>query len=133
MAERARGTVIADESVNVFGEQLIACSADPLTGWFRNGSCDTCSQDGGSHTVCAQMTDAFLEFSKAQGNDLSTPRPEFGFPGLKAGDYWCLCASRWMEAFNAGKAPKVKLAATHKRALEACSMEALRQCALDLN
>ncbi|MBB5514807.1 uncharacterized protein (DUF2237 family) [Rubricella aquisinus] len=79
------------------------------------------------------MTDAFLAFSKAQGNDLSTARPEFGFPGLKAGDYWCLCASRWMEAFNAGKAPKVKLAATHKRALEACSLRALRQCAVDLN
>lgn len=133
MAERAHGTVIADESLNVFGERLIACSTDPMTGWFRNGSCDTCSQDGGSHTVCAVMTDEFLEYSKAQGNDLITPRPEFGFPGLVAGDCWCLCANRWMEAYSAGKPAKVKLQATHKRALEACPIEALRKCAIDLN
>ena len=94
------------------------CSKDPLTGFFRDGSCNTCSQDHGSHTVCAIMTDEFLAYSKYVGNDLSTPRPEFGFDGLAAGDQWCLCAARFMQAAEEGCAPKVQLEATHKRALD---------------
>lgn len=107
-----------DPSLNVLGGALEACSTDPVTGYFRNGACDTCAQDTGSHTVCAVMTAEFLAFSKYVGNDLSTPRPEFGFPGLKAGDGWCLCASRFLQAHEEGCAPKVNLAATHVRALE---------------
>lgn len=122
-----------DPSVNVLGEQLRPCSTDPLTGFFRNGSCDTCDEDHGSHTVCAAMTAEFLEFSKAAGNDLSTPRPEFGFDGLKPGDQWCLCAERFMEAYLAGKAPRVRLTATHKRALEAVPLDLLREHALERN
>ncbi|PKQ06856.1 MAG: DUF2237 domain-containing protein, partial [Alphaproteobacteria bacterium HGW-Alphaproteobacteria-10] len=95
--------------------------------------CDTGATDHGSHTVCAVMTADFLAFSKARGNDLSTPHPEFGFPGLKPGDRWCLCAARWMEAYAAGKAPKVRLVSTHKRALDICPMNALREHALDLS
>ena len=110
---------------NLLGQDLIPCSTDPMTGWYRDGCCNTDAMDQGSHTVCALMTEEFLRFSKAQGNDLSTPRPEFGFPGLKPGDYWCLCASRWAEAYAAGKAPKVKLAATHERALDIISLESL--------
>ncbi len=121
------------QSENVFGEQLEPCSMSPMTGFFRNGCCDTSPADAGSHTVCVVMTDAFLEYSKARGNDLSTPRPEHGFTGLKAGDRWCLCASRWMEAYLAGKAPKVRLVSTHKAALEICPLEALREHAFDLS
>lgn len=120
-------------SVNVFGEPLLACSMDPVTGWYRNGSCDTCLADAGSHTVCAVMTDSFLAFSKAQGNDLSTPRPEYGFPGLKAGDHWCLCAARWLEAHEADAAPSVRLRATHVRALEIAPLALFQQYAVDLN
>ena len=123
----------AAPSVNVFGAPLEPCSTAPMTGFFRNGCCDTAALDAGSHTVCAVMTEAFLEFSKARGNDLSTPRPEFHFPGLKPGDRWCLCAARWLEAHQAGKAPKVRLVSTHERALEVCPMEALRAHALDLS
>lgn len=119
-------------SRNVFGEPLQPCSAAPLTGFFRNGCCDTSAQDVGSHTVCAVMTDEFLRFSKAQGNDLSTPLPEFGFPGLKAGDRWCLCAPRWREAFEAGQAPLVVLRATHQGALDHCALEDLKRHAIDL-
>jgi uncharacterized protein (DUF2237 family) len=122
-----------DPSVNVLGGPLAACSTSPMTGFFRNGCCDTNEADAGSHTVCAVMTAEFLAFSKARGNDLSTPRPEFGFPGLKPGDRWCLCAARWLEAWRAGKAPKVRLDATHERALEVCPIEALKASALDLN
>ena len=111
---------------NVLGGPLIACSLDPLTGFFRNGCCDTGPDDGGSHTVCAVMTDAFLAYSRGCGNDLSTPRPEYGFVGLRAGDHWCLCAPRWHEAFAAGCAPKVVLAATHVGALAYCEMDDLR-------
>lgn len=110
---------------NVLGEDLESCSTDPMTGWFRNGCCDTGPGDTGVHTVCAVMTDDFLAFSKEAGNDLSTPHPEHGFPGLKAGDRWCLCAPRWQEALEAGMAPKVVLSATHILSLEWTSMKDL--------
>ena len=119
-------------SRNVFGETLQACSMKPMTGFFRNGCCDTSVQDVGSHTVCVVVTDPFLEFSKSQGNDLSTPLPDFGFAGLKAGDRWCLCAPRWKEAFDAGKAPRVVLRATHEGALDYCSLAELKSHAIDL-
>jgi uncharacterized protein (DUF2237 family) len=122
-----------DASENVFGARLEPCSTAPMTGFFRNGCCDTSAADHGSHTVCAVMTAEFLAFSKMRGNDLSTPRPEFGFAGLKPGDRWCLCAARWMEAYEAGAAPKVRLVSTHRRALEICPMDALREHALDLS
>ncbi len=121
-----------DESLNVFDEPLETCSMDPVTGFFRDGCCNTSGQDGGSHTVCAVLTAEFLEFSRQQGNDLITPRPEFGFPGLKPGDRWCLCASRWYEAEQSGAAPRVYLRATHRRALERVPLETLKPYALDL-
>jgi uncharacterized protein len=117
---------------NVLGGPLATCSERPLTGFFRNGCCETNAQDIGLHVVCAQMTAAFLEFSKASGNDLSTPMPDFGFPGLKPGDRWCLCAARWKQALDAGKAPRVVLAATHEAALEVVALEDLKRHALDL-
>lgn len=120
-----------DPSLNVLGDPLRPCSADPLTGYFRNGACDTCEQDHGSHTVCAIMTAEFLAFSKYVGNDLSTPHPEFGFAGLNPGDQWCLCAGRFLQAHDEGCAPRVQLASTHRRALEIVSLEVLRQHALD--
>lgn len=120
-----------DESINVLGEPLAQCSVDPLTGYFRDGHCNTCDQDSGSHTVCAIMTDEFLAFSKYVGNDLSTPMPQFRFPGLKAGDQWCLCAGRFLQAHDEGCAPKVNLAATHARALEIVPLNVLREHALD--
>ena len=116
-----------DPSLNVLGDRLEPCSTDPMTGFFRNGACDTCREDQGSHTVCAVMSDEFLAFSKYVGNDLSTPRPEFGFQGLKAGDNWCLCAGRFLQAHDEGCAPKVKLQSTHQRALEIVSLEVLRE------
>jgi uncharacterized protein (DUF2237 family) len=122
-----------EDSVNVLGGRLEPCSTAPMTGFFRNGCCDTSDQDRGSHTVCAVMTAEFLAFSKARGNDLSTPRPEFGFPGLKPGDRWCLCAPRWREAWDAGMAPKVRLASTHRNALDWCPISALRAHAVDVN
>jgi uncharacterized protein (DUF2237 family) len=112
---------------NVLGGRLLLCSADPLTGFTRTGCCETGPEDTGSHTVCAVMTDAFLTFSRLRGNDLSTPRPAYGFPGLRAGDRWCLCAPRWQEAFLAGKAPDVVLEATHVGALMYCELEDLRR------
>ncbi len=118
------------DSVNVLGEKLADCSHDPVTGFFRDGCCNTSDEDRGSHTVCAVMTKEFLEFSRGRGNDLSTPRPEFGFPGLKAGDQWCLCAARWREAFQAGCAPRVVLAATHEAALQYVTLDQLRAHAL---
>lgn len=114
-----------DEDVNVVGGELLPCSNEPLTGFFRDGCCATGDEDIGSHTVCAVMTDDFLAFSKAAGNDLSTPMPQFGFDGLQAGDRWCLCAARWLEAYEAGQAPEVVLGATHVRALEIVPIEAL--------
>ena len=120
-----------DAPVNVLGEPLVPCSSDPLTGFFRDGHCNTCREDAGSHTVCAVMTDEFLALSKYLGNDLSTPRPEFDFPGLKAGDHWCLCAGRFLQAADEGCAPRVSLSATHKGALEIVPMEVLSDHALD--
>ena len=119
-------------SRNVFGEPLLACSTAPVTGFFRNGCCDTAAEDVGSHTVCAVMTAEFLEFSRLRGNDLSTPMPEYGFPGLNPGDRWCLCAPRWKEAFDAGQAPRVVLRATHEGALDYCSLADLKAFAIDL-
>jgi uncharacterized protein (DUF2237 family) len=110
---------------NVLGGPLLACSYDPLTGFFRDGCCNTGPDDLGSHTVCARVTDAFLAFSRSRGNDLSTPRPEFRFRGLKDGDRWCLCAARWLEAFHAGVAPPVVLEATHESVLAIVPMKAL--------
>lgn len=122
-----------DESLNVFGESLETCGEDPVTGFFRDGCCNTSDQDIGSHTVCVEVTDEFLEYSRFRGNDLVTPVPEFEFPGLKPGDRWCLCAARWLEAREAGMAPRVFLRRTHLRALEVVPMELLRQYAVDLN
>lgn len=116
---------------NVLGGELAECGRDPITGFFRDGCCNTSPEDVGSHTVCATVTDRFLEFSKAAGNDLSTPRPEYGFAGLKAGDGWCVCASRWLEAAEAGFACGVRLAATHERALDVVPLEMLRAHAVD--
>jgi uncharacterized protein (DUF2237 family) len=122
-----------DKSLNVFDDLLETCSERPVTGFFRDGCCNTDATDVGSHTVCVQLTKEFLEFSRFRGNDLSTPRPEFGFPGLKPGDRWCLCAARWLEAHEAGMAPRVYLRGTHKRALEIVPLELLRSFAADLN
>ncbi|MCB4379785.1 DUF2237 domain-containing protein [uncultured Tateyamaria sp.] len=116
-----------DESVNVLGTALQACGMDPVTGFFRDGHCNTCAADQGSHTVCAVMTAEFLAYSKYVGNDLSTPRPEFRFAGLKPGDSWCLCASRFLQAHDEGCAPKVSLAATHQRALDIVPLDVLQQ------
>ncbi|MGR3641141.1 DUF2237 family protein [Alterinioella nitratireducens] len=115
-----------DPSVNVLGEALQSCSTAPMTGFFRDGACNTCVEDAGSHTVCALMTAEFLAFSKYVGNDLSTPRPEFGFAGLDPGDHWCLCAARFLQAHDEGCAPQVNLAATHQKALEIVPLEVLR-------
>jgi uncharacterized protein (DUF2237 family) len=114
-----------DVDVNVVGGELQPCSTSPLTGFFRDGCCATGPEDVGSHTVCAVMTERFLEFSRLAGNDLSTPRPEWGFAGLEPGDRWCVCAARWLEAHHAGCAPPVVLGATHARALEVVPIEAL--------
>jgi uncharacterized protein (DUF2237 family) len=119
-------------SLNVLGGKLEACSIKPMTGFFRNGCCDTGPEDMGSHTVCVVATAEFLEFSKARGNDLSTPMKAFGFPGLKPGDRWCLCAPRWQEALEAGSAPRVVLRATHQGALEHCALADLKKYAIDL-
>ncbi len=122
-----------DPSLNVLGEALEPCSTDPMTGFFRNGSCDTCAEDRGSHTVCAVMTADFLSFSRSVGNDLSTPRPEFGFEGLSPGDQWCLCAARFLQACKAGRAPRIRLRATHRRALEIVPLDMLREYAVERN
>ena len=114
-----------DDPVNVLGGPLEPCGMDPVTGFFRDGHCNTCTEDHGSHTVCAVMTAEFLALSKYLGNDLSTPRPEFGFAGLKPGDRWCLCAGRFLQAAEEGAGPKVHLAATHRRALDVVPLEVL--------
>ena len=114
---------------NVVGTELETCSTDPTTGFFRDGCCNTGAQDVGLHTVCAEVTEEFLEFSKARGNDLSTPMPMHDFPGLKDGDRWCLCVLRWKEAYEAGMAPLVNLKATHMSALEFVDLEALKEFA----
>ncbi len=118
-------------SLNVLDGPLQSCSTEPMTGFFRNGCCETGPSDRGRHIVCVVLTDDFLEFSKTQGNDLSTPMPQFNFPGLKAGDQWCLCMERWREAHKVGKAPKVVLAATHQIALERVQLSVLEQFAID--
>jgi uncharacterized protein len=117
---------------NVLGDRLELCSVNPMTGFFRDGCCDTNREDVGSHTVCTVMTAEFLAFSKSRGNDLSTSIPQFGFRGLKPGDRWCLCAPRWQEAFEADQAPRVVLRATHEGALAYCSLADLKRFAVDL-
>ncbi|MBD3663952.1 DUF2237 family protein [Sulfitobacter aestuariivivens] len=119
-----------EDSINVLDTSLVLCGTDPVTGFFRDGHCNTCAADQGSHTVCAVMTAEFLAFSKYVGNDLSTPRPEFGFDGLDPGDAWCLCASRFLQAADEGCAPQVHLEATHKRALDIVPLEVLKAHAL---
>ncbi len=118
---------------NVLGGPLGVCSEKPLTGFFRDGCCNTSNEDVGSHTVCVVLTNEFLQFSMARGNDLTTARPEFGFPGLKPGDRWCLCAARWREALHAGKAPRVVLNATNEAVLSIVSLAELKPYAIDLN
>ena len=121
-----------EDQLNIFNEPLEACSFDPVTGFFRSGCCETSEQDTGSHTVCAIMTEEFLKFSKSKGNDLSTPVPAFDFPGLKTGDRWCLCAARWLEAYEASSAPSIIAKATHRKALEIIPMELIKEFALDI-
>ncbi len=121
-----------EAKLNVLGEPLASCSEEPMTGFFRDGCCNTSPEDLGRHVVCCRVTADFLEFSKSRGNDLSTPMPEFGFPGLKPGDQWCLCAARWQEALDAGKAPKVVIQATHAAALKIVNLADLKKHALDL-
>jgi len=122
-----------DESLNVLSETLKECGLDHITGFYRNGCCDTGTEDHGLHTVCARMTSDFLEFSKSRGNDLSTPRPEFGFDGLKPGDRWCLCAVRWQEAFESGMAPDVFLESTQQVTLKIIELGNLQKHAVDVN
>lgn len=116
---------------NVLGGSLISCSTDPMTGFYRDGCCRSGAEDAGVHSVCCVMTEEFLDFSRSVGNDLSTPRPEWGFPGLKGGDRWCLCAARWRQADEAGHAPQVVLAATHERTLDICDLDRLKVHAID--
>lgn len=120
-----------NQAKNVLGKELEACCFDPKTGFFRDGFCNTNQYDHGTHVVCAVITDAFLSFTLTRGNDLTTPRPEFDFPGLKPGDGWCLCALRWVEAYQAGVAPPVKLNATHEKVLEYIPLEALKAHSID--
>lgn len=122
-----------EPSTNVLGEPLEPCGNDPMTGFFRDGCCNTCAEDYGSHTVCVEVTEAFLHYSRFAGNDLSTPHPEAGFPGLKPGDRWCLCASRWLQAHGKGMAPGVFLRNTHIRALDIVPLDLLKAHAITLN
>jgi hypothetical protein len=117
------------DSINVLGQKMESCSCQPMTGFFRTGKCDTSYQDKGMHTVCCQMTDRFLNYSKETGNDLSTPKPEFGFPGLQNGDWWCVCAARWYDAYQNGIMAKVNLEATHEETLAIIPIEALKNAA----
>jgi uncharacterized protein (DUF2237 family) len=123
---------MSDEQRNVFGEPITACSLNPTTGFYRTGCCETGPDDVGVHTVCVEVTREFLDFSKSRGNDLSTPRPELGFPGLNPGDRWCLCAARWQEALQATAAPRVVLTATHEATLRIVRLADLKRHALDL-
>ncbi|TVP56227.1 MAG: DUF2237 domain-containing protein [Halomonadaceae bacterium] len=123
----------SSKSRNVLGEPLADCGFDPVTGFYRDGCCQVGPDDLGVHAVCCEVTREFLAFSRQRGNDLSTPRPEFGFPGLRAGDRWCLCAARWQEAFEAGAAPRIVLQATHEAALEHSALADLKRHAIDLN
>ena len=122
-----------DESINVLGEPLVECGANPVTGYYRDGYCNTCKDDVGSHTVCIEVSQKFLEYSRFKGNDLSTPIPEYGFAGLKPGDSWCLCAARWLEAHEDNMAPRIHLMRTHKKSLEIVPMEIMKKFAVDLN
>lgn len=122
---------VAMKQINVLGDELQQCSMDPVTGYYRTGCCENRGDDPGLHVVCAVLTDEFLSFSKSMGNDLSTPMPQYGFAGLKGGDQWCLCAARWREAFEAGAAPRVRLASTHISALEYIDLADLRANAID--
>ena len=122
-----------EEVINIFGDQIEACCHDPVTGYFRDGFCNTDEHDFGSHVVCAEITEDFLTFSKAKGNDLSTPRPEFNFPGLKEGDSWCICAGTYAEAIKAGTACKVFLKKTNYKTLEIIPLEKLKKYAVDLS
>lgn len=124
---------MTENQKNVFETDLEPCGIDPITGFYRDGHCNTGLDDAGVHTVCALMTDEFLEYSLSKGNDLSTPRPEFGFPGLKAGDHWCLCALRWEESRQAGFAPRIKLTSTNINTLELIEFEHLKAYEIDLN
>ena len=119
--------------LNVFGQPLLSCCYDPLTGFFRDGFCNTNRQDSGTHIICALMTDSFLTFSRDKGNDLITPLPEFDFPGLVNGDYWCICVLRWIEAYENQMAPRIKLASTNKLALDYVDLELLKEFAIDVN
>ena len=120
-----------DESFNVLGEKLEVCGMDPVTGFYRDGVCNTCKDDFGSHTVCIETSQEFLDYTKSQGNDLSTPMPAYGFEGLEPGDNWCVCAGRWLEAEKRGMAPSLNLQSTHIRALEIIPMELLIKYAVD--
>ncbi|MFT6094555.1 MAG: hypothetical protein ACJA2Q_002460 [Pseudohongiellaceae bacterium] len=122
-----------DEPLNVLGEPLEVCGHDPVTGFYRDGCCNTSDEDFGSHTICVEVSQKFLEYTRFRGNDLSTPMPDFGFPGLQAGDRWCLCAKRWLEAADDGMAPRVLLKSTHKRALEIVTLDKLKKFAKDLS
>lgn len=122
-----------DESLNVFGEKLEICGQDPITGFYRDGKCNTCKADSGSHTVCIETSKEFLEYTRFRGNDLSTPAPEFGFKGLKPGNSWCVCAARWLEAEKSGMAPRLNLKSTHIKALSVIPMELLKKYSADLN
>lgn len=124
---QAQNQLSMDKAQNVLGEPLQSCCTDPMTGFYRDGHCNTGPDDFGTHVVCARMTEAFLEYTKSKGNDLSTPRPEYNFPGLRPGDGWCLCALRWREAYEAGLAPPVVLESTHEKALEYIGLEVLRE------
>ena len=121
------------QPIYVFGEPLLPCGENPVTGFFRDSKCNTCDEDSGSHTVCIETTKEFLEYSRFKGNDLSTPMPDYGFEGLKPGNTWCLCAARWLEAYEDDMAPRVHLTKTHQRALEIIPLEKLRKFAADLN
>ena len=122
-----------EKQKNVFGEEIETCCESPITGFFRDGFCHTDDTDEGVHTICVSMTEDFLEFSKSKGNDLSTPRPEFNFPGLKEGDSWCLCAERWVEAYEVSMAPKLYIKKTNLRTLDIVPLEILKKFAIDLN
>jgi uncharacterized protein (DUF2237 family) len=124
---------LKDAALNVLGTELEPCGLDPVTGFYRDGQCATGPQDQGRHTVCVRVTQEFLEYSKEQGNDLITPMPEYGFPGLRPGDRWCVCAARWKEAHEAGMAAPIMIRATHARTLKIVSLDVLKACAIDLS
>jgi uncharacterized protein (DUF2237 family) len=125
--------MIMDESLNVLDEPLEVCGQDPVTGFYRDGCCNSSDEDFGSHTICVEVNQKFLEYTRFRGNDLSTPMPDFGFPGLRTGDRWCLCAKRWLEAAGDGMAPRVLLRSTHKRALKIVTLDKLKEFAKDLS